>query len=38
MSATSTFAGIGWHTTADALLADTAAARARENGRQLGIA
>jgi hypothetical protein len=26
-----TFAGIGWHTTADALLANTAAAKAREH-------
>ena len=28
-----TYAGIGWHTTADALLANTAAARAREQRR-----
>ncbi len=28
-----TYAGIGWHTTADALLANTAAAHARERRR-----
>ena len=30
-----TYAGIGWHTTADALLANTAAANAREPRAQL---